>query len=362
MERYGVLIVDDSAVMRKYISLLIEKDPQLFVAGIARDGVEAIEKVKMLKPDIVTMDIEMPEMDGMTALQEIMKIYPVPVIMLSNQTDKDPALAFKAMELGAVDFYLKGQLLSNDAGSEVVKNFLERLKAVAENARKKNESSQLKKVDSESLSKMIDDILKSPGTEKEPTTKNAVDLLIIGCSTGGPAALQSILPYFPKDTRVPVLVIQHMPPGFTRSLAERFDAFCNLRVKEAENGDILEPGKIYIAPAGFQTTLYKRQDGKVGLKVQESSDEKILYRPSVDITLSSAAPIYKERLLAVILTGMGNDGLEGCRAVKRYNGHVIVEAEESCVVYGMPRAVYEAGLADLQVPLPHVLSSIMLYI
>lgn len=362
MQRYGVLVVDDSAVMRKYIGLLIEKDPQLFVAGIARNGIEAIEKVQMLKPDIVTMDIEMPEMDGMTALQEIMKICPVSVIMLSNQTDKDPALAFKAMELGAVDFYLKGQLLSNDAEPEVVKNFLERLKAVAENARKKSESGLLKKTGSESVSKMIGDILKSSETEKEPSTKKIVDLLIIGCSTGGPAALQSILPYFSKDTRVPILVIQHMPPGFTKALAERFDAFCSLRVKEAENGDILEPGKIYIAPAGFQTTLYRRQDGKVGLKVQESFDEKILYKPSVDITLNSAAPIYKERLLAVILTGMGNDGLEGCRAVKRYNGYVIVEAEESCVVYGMPKAVYEAGLADIQVPLPRILNSIMLYI
>jgi two-component system chemotaxis response regulator CheB len=186
--------------------------------------------------------------------------------------------------------------------------------------------------------------------------------VIIATSTGGPAALQSLLPKFPDDIPVPILVLQHMPPGFTQSLAERFNTFCNLHVKEAEDGDILEAGNIYIAPSGFQTLLVEEKDNKVALKIEDTMDEKILYKPSINITLNSAAPIYRDRLLAVILTGMGNDGLIGCESVKAYNGHVIVEAEESCIVYGMPKAVFEAGLADIQVTLPNIFDKIMGYI
>lgn len=346
-----MLVVDDSSFMRKSISLIIEKDPQLFVAGIARDGSDAIEKVQRLKPAIVTMDVEMPEMDGITALEKIMETCPVPVVMLSNYTEEGAEITVRALELGAVDFFPKNELLRQDVEQEVIDDFLRRLKTIAESA------------------KIPPREVKVPGgkgiksTERESAAKgHLADLLIIGTSTGGPAALQSILPYFPDDTRVPILVIQHMPPGFTKSLADRFDTFCNLHVKEAEDGDILEAGNIYIAPAGFQTLLAKKNDGNVAIRVEDSMDEKILYKPSVNVTLDSAAPIYKERLLTVILTGMGNDGLNGSRSVKKYNGRVIVEAEESCIVYGMPKAVLEAGLADIQVPLSNIFDKIMLYI
>ncbi|MBO8159879.1 chemotaxis response regulator protein-glutamate methylesterase [Thermosyntropha sp.] len=351
MQRYGVLVVDDSSFMRKSISLIIEKDPQLFVAGIARDGSEAIEKVQRLKPDIVTMDVEMPEMDGITALGKIMETYPVPVVMLSSYTEEGAEVTIRALEMGAVDFFLKSELFEQEVEQEVLDEFLHRLKTIAESA----------KIPPREVKVPGDKGIKS--TERKSATKGQlVDLLIIGTSTGGPAALQSILPYFPEDTRVPILVLQHMPPGFTKSLAERFDTFCKLHVKEAEDGDILEAGNIYIAPAGFQTLLAKKNDGNVAIRVEDSMDEKILYKPSVNITLDSAAPIYKERLLTVILTGMGDDGLNGCRSVRKYNGHIIVEAEESCVVYGMPRAVFEAGLADFQVPLSNIYQQIMLYI
>ncbi|EGD52003.1 response regulator receiver modulated CheB methylesterase [Thermoanaerobacter ethanolicus JW 200] len=351
MKKYGVLVVDDSSFMRKYISLIIEKDPQFSVIGIARNGVDAIEKIQRLKPDIVTMDVEMPEMDGITALKEIMKTNPVPIVMLSNYTEEGAETTIKALELGAVDFFLKSELTKEDAKEETATEFLNKLKAIAENA----------KIPFKEIKIPTENIIKS--LENKITVRNnLVDLVIIGCSTGGPIALQSILPFFPNDIRVPIIVLQHMPPGFTKSLAERFDAMCNLHVKEAEDGEILEAGNIYIAPAGFQTLLYKNIDGKITLKIEDYHDDKILYKPSVDITLSSAAPIYKDRLLAVILTGMGNDGLEGCKAVKKYNGRVIVEAEESCVVYGMPKAVFEAGLADIQVPLSGIYQQIMFYI
>ena len=351
MQRYGVLVVDDSSFMRKSISLIIEKDPQFFIAGIARDGSEAIEKVQRLKPDIVTMDVEMPEMDGITALGKIMEVCPVPVVMLSNYTEEGAEITIRALEQGAVDFFLKSELIGQDVEKKVIDDFLCKLKTIAESA----------KIPLREVKVSGDKGIKSTKS-KSAARGQLVDLVIIGTSTGGPAALQSILPYFPEDTRVPILVLQHMPPGFTKSLAERFDTFCNLHVKEAEDGDILEAGKIYIAPAGFQTLLAKRSDDNVTLKIEDMPDEKILYKPSVNITLDSAAPIYKERLLTVILTGMGNDGLIGCRSVKKYNGRVIVEAEESCIVYGMPKAVFEAGLADIQVTLPNVFEKIMLYI
>jgi two-component system chemotaxis response regulator CheB len=351
MQQYGVLVVDDSSFMRRCISLLIEKDPQFFVIGIARNGIDAIEKVQRLKPDIVTMDVEMPEMDGINALEEIMKTCPVPVVMLSNYTEEGTKTTIRALELGAIDFFLKSELVKEDVKQEVINGFLNKLKTIVERA----------KIPSQEIKVPVENVMK-PIENKVVAKGNLADLLIIGCSTGGPSALQSILPRFPKDTRVPIVVLQHMPPGFTKPLAERFDTICNLHVKEAEDGDILEAGNIYIAPAGFQTLLNKNVDGKVALKVEDYSAVEVVYKPSINVTLDSAAPIYKERLLSVILTGMGNDGFVGCESVKKYNGRIIVEAEESCIVYGMPKVVFEAGLADIQVPLSNIYQKIMLYI
>lgn len=351
MKRYGVLVVDDSSFMRKSISLIIEKDPQFFIIGIARNGREAIEKVQRLKPDMVTMDVEMPEMDGITAVGEIMKVNPVPVVMLSNYTEEGTDVTIKSLEQGAIDFFLKSKLIGQNVEKKDIDNFIYKLKMIAENV----------KIPQAEIKVLVDKNIIAT-EDKLVQRGQLVDLVIIATSTGGPAALQSILPKFSEDTRVPILVLQHMPPGFTQSLAERFNTFCNLEVREAKNGDFLEAGKIYIAPSGFQTLLFKENDNNVTLKIEDILDEKILYKPCINITLNSAAPIYKERLLTVILTGMGNDGLSGCRTVKKYNGHVIVEAEESCIVYGMPKAVFEAGLADFQVTLPNIFEKIIGYI
>lgn len=188
----------------------------------------------------------------------------------------------------------------------------------------------------------------------------SVDLLIIGCSTGGPSAIQSILPRFTPDFPAGIVVLQHMPPGFTKPLADRFDNLCNLKVKEAEDGDVVMPGVIYVAPAGYQTLFQKTNDGKTTFKIVV--DESKLYKPSIDVSLQSGSSIYRDRLLVVILTGMGTDGLIGCGEVKRQRGHVIVESEESCIVYGMPKAVYEAGYADRQVSLPNIYQEILSFI
>ncbi len=175
-----------------------------------------------------------------------------------------------------------------------------------------------------------------------------IELLFIGCSTGGPSALQTILPRFPKDFPIPIVVAQHMPLSFTKPLADRFNTLCQLDVEELKNDQVVKAGKIYIAPSGYQTKLVKRLDGTVVFKVENSEMDQTLYKPCIDITVGSAAPIYKERLLTLILTGMGTDGTKGCELVKKYGGYVFVEAEESCVVYGMPKSVVEAGYADGQ--------------
>ena len=350
MRQYGVLVVDDSSFMRRSISCIIEKDPQFFIIGIARNGIDAIEKTQRLKPDLVTLDVEMPELDGITALKEIMKSCPVPVVMLSNHTEEGTKAAIEALELGAIDIFFKSDLIGENVTDATINDFLGKLKVIATSGKVRTNKIGVdnKRVEELDTSKFL--------------IKPIRELLIIGCSTGGPSALQSILPRFPENIQVPIIVIQHMPPGFTGPLAERFDTICKLHVKEIENGDLLEVGHIYIAPAGFQTFLEKDKENKIVFKVEDRSPIETLYKPSINVTLNSASPIFKERLLSVILTGMGNDGLIGCGNVKKDNGYVIVEAEESCIVYGMPKVVFEAGLADIQVGLPYIFEQIMLHL
>ncbi|QGG48613.1 protein-glutamate methylesterase/protein-glutamine glutaminase [Heliorestis convoluta] len=357
MKKYGLLVVDNSSFMRRCISLIIEKDPALFVIAIARNGRDAIEKIERLQPDLVTMDLEMPEMNGLEALEVIMKKCPVPVVMLSNHTEEGAQSTIKALELGAVDVILKSHLVSDCANPAVIADFLHRIKSLAKEASIKKEKLALQAQEESFVEQK-----KVVTVREKPFVNGACKLLIIGSSTGGPSALQSILPRFSKDTAIPIVVLQHMPEGFTKALAERFNNFCQLPVKEAEKGEYLLPGRIYIGPAGFQTRLQQDQDGSVYFHVYTTESESHLYKPSINITLFSAAPIYRENLLTVILTGMGNDGMEGCKKVKHYQGTVIVEAEESCIVYGMPKAVHEAGYADIKVPLPHIYQQVLRFI
>lgn len=346
MEQYGVLIADDSAFMRRAISKILETDPQFFVVGIARNGSEAIEKAQRLKPDVITMDVEMPEMDGITALEEIMRIRSTPIVMLSSYTTTGAASTVEALERGAVDFFLKDEMIAEGSDGRLIEDFLHRMK----NAARANLPTTRENTD------LVQSAI--PKAEQPPQ----LDLIVIGCSTGGPSALQSILPRIPSDFPVPVLVVQHMPPGFTRPLAERFDHICKLKVKEAENRDTIIPGTILIAPAGYQTEIVKQADGSLIINVHQHTTIDTLYKPSIDVTLSSAAPAYKERMLAVILTGMGSDGLEGCKRVKQFNGRVLSEAEESCIVYGMPKVIFEHGLSDRQCHLSNMYHQILSFV
>jgi two-component system chemotaxis response regulator CheB len=391
VRKYGVLVVDDSAFMRRAVGLLVERDPAFFVAGIARNGLEALDKLRRLAPDVVTMDVEMPGMDGLQALEHIMREHPVPVVMLSSKTGAGTQATIRALELGAVDFFPKESLISDAPDEGTLRDFHTRLKiaATAKVAGVMPAAGPAGTAEPPASGPSGQVRLAGPAGSAEPGSAAqagsagpagldapawtgpasrggagsgapAYDLLVIGCSTGGPSALQAILPRFPADYPAAMIVVQHMPPGFTAALAERFNTICGLRVKEAEEGDPLVPGTIYFAPSGYQTTARRLADGRVVLHVDEKPD--LLYRPSVDVTLRSAAPIYRNRMLAVVLTGMGQDGLEGCRQVKANGGLVLTESEESCVVYGMPKAVHEAGLSDAQAALPAMFSGIMSFL
>ncbi|WP_246945138.1 protein-glutamate methylesterase/protein-glutamine glutaminase [Bacillus pinisoli] len=349
-EKYSVLVVDDSAFMRKTISTFIEASEDLYVVGKARNGLDAIEKVRRLKPAIVTLDIEMPELDGLETLNRLMKESPVPVVMLSNGAES----TLEAFELGAVDFVIKETLIKNN-NHETLQDFYTRL-IVAANA--KLPLPIMKESVKESN---ITNLTHMRETSKDRDTKSK-ELIVIGSSTGGPSALQTILTRFPEDFPIPIVVIQHMPPGFTKPLADRFNSLCQLTVKEAEHNEEVLPGHIYIAPAGLQTTLKKNHQNRYVIKLKISSNIETLYKPSVDVTLLSVAEIAKQHLLTVILTGMGDDGLRGCSLVKKVGGSVLAESEETCVVYGMPKVVFEAGLVDQQSPLPAMYDQMIKYL
>lgn len=345
MKKYGVLIVDDSAFMRKTIGLIIEASPQLYVAGKARNGIDAIEKILRLKPDLVTLDIEMPEQDGLETLKQIMSKSPLPVVMLSNGT----AATLECFELGAVDFVIKSDLLQQNDQRQL-DDFHKRL-IIAANAKL-----PIAVATAYNVEEQMEEKPEQPAPVLQKSNKQ---LIIIGSSTGGPAALQTIITQFETNFNVPILIVQHMPPGFTKHLAERFNGLCNVRVKEAEHNEILEAGTIYIAPSGLQTTLKINEFNQLVVRLKISSYIETLYKPSIDVTLLSIAAELKNRLMAVILTGMGDDGLRGCTAVKQYGGYVIAESEETCVVYGMPKVVFEAGLVDKQKPLQQIYATIM---
>lgn len=353
MKEYGVLIVDDSAFMRKTISAMITTHPQLHVVGIARNGIDALEKMKLLKPDIITLDIEMPELDGLQTLKEIMKTNPIPVVMLSSGATS----TLEAIELGAVDFVLKSELIKPDNQLQI-EDFTKSLITVA-HAKVPLPSIEVNNQKQKQRVETSKDLNKNVTITQMQYKKN---LIVIGSSTGGPAALQRILSNFTEKFSIPIFIVQHMPVGFTKHLASRFNGMCKLKVKEAEHDEVLEAGTIYIAPAGIQSEININKQGQYYVKQTDKTNIQTLYHPSVDVTLLSIAEKAKKQLLAIILTGMGDDGLRGCKEVRKFEGTVISESEQTCVVYGMPKVVYEAGLANYQVPLSDVYDQLMIAI
>ncbi len=337
-----VLVVDDSAFMRKVLSDLFTADADFTVVDTARNGKEAIDKVKRIKPDLVTMDVEMPVLDGISALETIMKESPVPVVMVSSLTREGADATLKALEKGAVDFVAKtaGPISSID---QIRTEILAKCRAATR----------------ANVRQLVRPPAPPPPPPKPPAFAPSTDerIVAIGTSTGGPRALQEVITRLPGNLPCPVVIVQHMPAGFTKSLADRLNSLSALTVKEAQHGDVLTPGLTVIAPGDFHMTL-EREGYKTVVRLNQEPPVGG-HRPSVEPMLESVARIYGPRAVGVILTGMGHDGSRGMKAVKNARGFTIAEDQSTTVVFGMPKAAIEIGAIDKVVPLPGIAAEIV---
>jgi two-component system, chemotaxis family, protein-glutamate methylesterase/glutaminase len=336
-----VLVVDDSAYVRKMMTQMLSRSPFVEVVGTARDGREALEMTAELKPDVVTCDLNMPEMDGVGYVREQMARQPVPIVIISVANPSGEQV-LAALEAGAVDFVQKPTALATDRLLEVADELVAKVKAAS--------AAQLWRVAPAAAA--------APPAKPGATINNAhADILLIGISTGGPQALKALIPRLPAQFPVPVAMVLHMPVGYTELYASKLNDLSQLRVKEAEEGDIISAGSAYLAPAGRHLSFRKS-----GAKVIAHLDVRPLdtpHRPAVDVLFQSAADVYGARVLGVVMTGMGADGREGAAWIKARGGQIITEAEQSCVVYGMPRSVVEAGLSDQSATLEMMFATIL---
>ncbi|GLH70260.1 chemotaxis response regulator protein-glutamate methylesterase [Geothrix rubra] len=349
-----ILVVDDSPFMRKSLQKMLEEAPDLKVVATARDGIDALEKLEEHKPDLVTLDIEMPRMDGLTCLRKIMATHPLPVLMVSSLTQEGAQATLDALSLGALDFIPKESSFATMSIMQIQQDLQEKVRRLAASPRfhprPPAEPPAVRPARPAVPSVPISAVPIPAGTAL-PASPTA-ELLVIGSSTGGPKALQDILPALPADLPVPCLIVQHMPSTFTRPFADRLDGLCQVHVKEAEQGEPLKAGTVYIAPGGIHMLYGAR--GPKGCVELTPEPVSSLHRPSVDVLFQSVADHYRGQVLATILTGMGADGAKGMEQLKRKGAHTLAESEESCVVYGMPRAAVERGCVDLVAPLPDI--------
>ena len=342
-KKIRVLLVDDSASVRSSLIAGLSAEPDIDVVGSARDGLEAVEQVKALTPDVVTLDIEMPRLDGLGALERIMVERPTPVVMVSSLTRKGAEVTIQALELGAVDFALK----TATRGSSAVRGLIAELAEKIRQAATANVKALVRQADS---SEQIPVALRP---EKE-TGSSSERVVVIASSTGGPQALRAVIPFLPANLPAPVLVIQHLPAGFTSRLAASLDKASPLTVEEARPGVQLSAGLVLVAPGGVHMTLSKA--GSIRLSL---ADPECGVRPAANVTMESVASVYGEASVGVVLTGMGADGTRGAGLIKRAGGTVIVEDKSTCVIYGMPKSVTESGHTDEEVPLPRIASRIV---
>lgn len=356
-----VLVVDDSGFFRRRVSEILSADPTIQVIGTATNGKEAIDQAIALKPDVITMDYEMPMMDGITAVRHIMQRCPTPVLMFSSLTHEGARVTLDALDAGAVDFLPKN-FEDISRNPEKVKQLLcEKVHSISRSNRRSLFSAPAPapapiatpSAPTSSFARPAPVPVQRPAvapvrapapaaTAHSPAPKRkAYKLVAIGTSTGGPVALQRVLTQLPANFPAPIVLVQHMPAAFTKAFAERLDKLCRISVKEAEDGDILRPGLALLAPGGKQMMV----DGRGAIKILPG-DERLNYKPCVDITFGSAAKSYGDKVLAVVLTGMGADGREGARLLKQGGSAIWAQDEASCVIYGMPMAIVKADLAD----------------
>ncbi|MGE5308843.1 MAG: protein-glutamate methylesterase/protein-glutamine glutaminase [Deltaproteobacteria bacterium] len=340
MDKIRVLVVDDSFLMRRIISDIIDSDPELEVVGKAKDGADALQKAADLKPDVMTLDINLPLMDGIDVLQQLMKKQPTRVIMLSAYTRAGATATMKALELGAVDFIAKP--------SGEISLGLDKLKSEI--------VSKIKLASKVDLDKYLSSFRIAPPAEAMgvPGIRKVV---VIGASTGGPRAVLDIMKDIPADLKAAILIVQHMPKGFTVSFAERISWQSGVRTKEAEPGDAVVTSRALVAPAGFHMVI-ERQESEAVVRLTQDALVNFV-RPSIDVTMLSVADLFGKDVIGVILTGMGKDGTEGVRRIKEKGGKVIVQDEASSVVWGMPKSVVKEGLADSILPLSQIAGEII---
>ncbi|WP_431482026.1 protein-glutamate methylesterase/protein-glutamine glutaminase [Pseudomonas thivervalensis] len=354
-----VLVVDDSGFFRRRVSEILSADTSIQVVGTATNGKEAIDQALALKPDVITMDYEMPMMDGITAVRHIMQRCPTPVLMFSSLTHEGARVTLDALDAGAVDFLPKNFEDISRNPDKVRQLLCEKVHSISRSNRRVSAysapapapvaapspapapSSSFSPAPVRSAPAPAP-TRSAPASASSPAPKRkAYKLVAIGTSTGGPVALQRVLTQLPANFPAPIVLIQHMPAAFTKAFAERLDKLCNISVKEAEDGDILRPGLALLAPGGKQMMI----DGRGAVKILPG-DERLNYKPCVDITFGSAAKSYGDKVLAVVLTGMGADGREGARLLKQGGSAIWAQDEASCVIYGMPMAIVKADLAD----------------
>lgn len=341
MNPVRVLVVDDSALMRKLIPQILQTDASIEVVGTAMDGNFGLKKIEELKPQVITLDLEMPGMGGLDMLKEIMRSHRIPVIVVSSHSTDGASITLKALSLGAFDFVAKPQDVAARM-PEIAAELIGKIKAAAH-------SRALPVIAPQDFQRRIKD--------GAPLKRRASRVVAIGVSTGGPQALQYLLPQLPADFPVALLIVQHMPEGFTETFARRLDDICSIRVKEAQSGDLLLAGRALIAP-GNRHLKVKRLS--LDLVAVLSEEEKVNgHRPSADVLFQSVAQEFGDKSIAVLMTGMGDDGARGMGAVKQAGGLTIAQSEASCVVYGMPKAAIERGFAVRVVPLDALANALL---
>lgn len=381
-----VLIVDDSSFFRRRLSEIIGQDPELEVIATANNGKEAVEKAVALRPDVITMDIEMPVMDGIQAVREILKTQRTPILMFSSLTHEGAKATLDALEAGAIDFLPKKfEDIARDK-AEAIELLRQRVKAVARRraisrpssspppaatpsfsarpapAADNSRASLTQSFAARALAERAELAQKAQEKAESRSSFSAsgksYKLVAIGTSTGGPVALQQIITALPANFPLPIVLVQHMPAAFTGAFANRLNALSKIEVREAQDNDVLKPGVAYLAPGGKQM-LVDGSESQAKLRIREDDSPRITFKPSVDITFGSAAKVFTDKVLAIVLTGMGSDGREGCRLLKQLGSKIWAQDEASCVVYGMPQAVTAAGLTDVEVALPDVAGRIL---
>lgn len=339
-ELVRVLVVDDSAYVRKVVSQMLSRSPFIDVVGIARNGAEALELVEELKPDVVTCDLNMPVLDGVGFVSAQMARRPVPIIIISIAAGAG-AQVLSALDAGAIDFVQKPTALATEKLMEIADELIEKVKVAARAPMRRPVAAE----EARALPTLA------------AKSSSRVDILVMGISTGGPQGLKVVIPKLPADFPVPVAIVMHMPLGYTEMYARTLDQLSELSVVEVTRTEELRPGVVYLAPAGRHLSFYRRAnvvETRLGVKPLNTP-----HRPSVDVLFQSAAEVFDNRVLGVVMTGMGSDGREGAAWIKARGGGILTESEESCIVYGMPRSVVEAGLSDAVFPLEHMARAIM---